>query len=229
LTAGVYGAVKAEFGAAAAYSSGASNDEVEGRLTDAAGGAVFNAAFGSVVARRLEGAWRGRTTVTEYANQLAAPARSALNSARELISRVEFGVTPGGPGAMAGLPTIRLRAPTARGHLPEAAKWIRKGGKVSYHADGSVTYTDADGNSVRYSPEGNPDFAEAGLVRQSVEIRQKGNYTTDPADADAAAPLGPKLPENTWHHHENLTTMQEIDRVIHNRFSHRGGVSGRKE
>ncbi|MFM7888318.1 MAG: HNH endonuclease [Pseudanabaena sp.] len=27
----------------------------------------------------------------------------------------------------------------------------------------------------------------------------------------------------TWHHHQNGTTMQAVDEVIHRRFTHRGG------
>ena len=75
---------------------------------------------------------------------------------------------------------------------------------------------------------GYPDFEGAGLVRQKVDIAQKGNHTTDFTDADAAAPFGRKLDTSTWHHHENMTTMQEIDRMIHRRFKHRGGVSVKK-
>ncbi|WP_193385096.1 HNH endonuclease, partial [Rhodanobacter spathiphylli] len=41
----------------------------------------------------------------------------------------------------------------------------------------------------------------------------------------SSAPLGPKLYENTWHHHQNGTTMEEVNKIIHSRFTHRGGVS----
>lgn len=37
------------------------------------------------------------------------------------------------------------------------------------------------------------------------------------------------LPENTWHHHQNGTTMQEVNSDIHSRFTHRGGVSAKKK
>ncbi|WP_445375112.1 HNH endonuclease [Photorhabdus tasmaniensis] len=30
---------------------------------------------------------------------------------------------------------------------------------------------------------------------------------------------------NTWHHHENGRTMQEVPKNIHKPFTHRGGVS----
>ncbi|QNQ18829.1 HNH endonuclease [Kosakonia sp. SMBL-WEM22] len=31
--------------------------------------------------------------------------------------------------------------------------------------------------------------------------------------------------KNTWHHHQNGTTMQEVPSRIHRKFTHRGGVS----
>jgi RHS repeat-associated protein len=110
---------------------------------------------------------------------------------------------------------------------PDPQKWVDKGGNVWNELDGTWVYRDAHGNTVRY-PNGYPDFEGAGVVRQKVDISQKPNRTTDFTDADAAAPLGPKLDTNTWHHHENTTTMQEIDRMIHRRFTHRGGVSVKK-
>lgn len=63
------------------------------------------------------------------------------------------------------------------------------------------------------------------MVRQEVQFPYKGNYTTDFKMADSKGLLGPRLPENTWHHVEDLVTMQEINRVLQNRFSHKGGVS----
>lgn len=108
---------------------------------------------------------------------------------------------------------------------PDPVKWVdKKHGSVWNELDGTWVYEDTAGNVVRY-PGGYPDFESAGLVRQSVDIKVRGNHTTDFTDADAAAHLGPKLDTNTWHHHENVTTMQEIDRKVHRRFTHRGGVS----
>ena len=34
-----------------------------------------------------------------------------------------------------------------------------------------------------------------------------------------------KLRSNTWHHHEDLKTLQEVNKSIHAEFTHRGGVS----
>ncbi|HFR3505406.1 HNH endonuclease [Streptococcus suis] len=36
---------------------------------------------------------------------------------------------------------------------------------------------------------------------------------------------GKSGPENTWHHHQNGKTLQLVDRKIHRRFTHRGGIS----
>lgn len=115
--------------------------------------------------------------------------------------------------------------PSLEGNVPDAVKWIRKGGRVTFHADGAITYTDWEGNAVRYSSAGYPDYKAAGMVRQEVQFPYRGNYTTDFTTADGLGSLGPRLPENTWHHVEDLTTMQEMNSMLHNRFSHRGGVS----
>ncbi|MFM7888319.1 MAG: polymorphic toxin-type HINT domain-containing protein [Pseudanabaena sp.] len=104
-------------------------------------------------------------------------------------------------------------------YSPDPKKWTAKGGTI----DENWTYTDWEGNTVSYS-DGYPDFRAGGYVRAEVEIQQKGNYTTDFTDATAAN--GGVQPEGTtWHHHQNGTTMQAVDEVIHRRFTHRGGVS----
>lgn len=111
---------------------------------------------------------------------------------------------------------------------PNPEKWVnQKGGTVWNELDGTWVYKDIDGNVVRY-PDGYPDFSGGGYVRQSVDIDTVPNRTTDFTNADKLAPLGPKLPENTWHHHQNTFTMEEIDKIIHKRFTHQGGVSIKK-
>ncbi|XHJ04879.1 HNH endonuclease [Staphylococcus epidermidis] len=35
--------------------------------------------------------------------------------------------------------------------------------------------------------------------------------------------------ENTWHHHEDGKTMQEVNKKIHREFTHRGGTSLKRE
>jgi len=65
--------------------------------------------------------------------------------------------------------------------------------------------------------------------RQIVDIgQQKGNYTSDYNNAtNLSVKEPPKLPndQTTWHHHQDGKRMIEVDKVIHNRFTHRGGVS----
>jgi len=67
------------------------------------------------------------------------------------------------------------------------------------------------------------------MVRQQVDLESIGDYNKDFANADANAPLGKKLDSNTWHHHENKKTMQEVSKIYHRRFTHRGGMSSIKE
>lgn len=106
---------------------------------------------------------------------------------------------------------------------PDVKKWKEKGGTVEVADDGTWKYTDWEGNTVNYK-DGYPDFKP--YERQSVEIDDlQGNRSTDFTKADAKAPKGPKLEENSWHHHEDTVTMQELPKEIHNRFTHIGGVS----
>ncbi|WP_373687892.1 HNH endonuclease [Acinetobacter sp. YH12207] len=93
-------------------------------------------------------------------------------------------------------------------------------------------YKDWDGNVVRY-PNGYPDFSS--YVKQEVKIPNlKGNHSKSPTGdfgrADALAPNGKAdYSKNTWHHHEDKVTMQEMPKDTHNRFTHCGGVSGIKK
>ena len=106
---------------------------------------------------------------------------------------------------------------------PDPKKWKEKGGTIKVSDDGKVwEYTDWEGNTVKYK-DGYPDFSPH--ERQHVDIDMKGNRTSDFTEANNKAPKGKKLPENTWHHNENGTTMQEVPTDIHRRFTHRGGVS----
>ncbi len=105
-------------------------------------------------------------------------------------------------------------------------KWQKKGGKIEIDEDGTWTYIDWEvpPNKVSY-PGGFPDFKSSGLVRQEVSIGEFNRYDIDFTKADELAPNGPKLDENTWHHHQDLTTMQEVNKEVHRRFRHRGGMS----
>lgn len=106
---------------------------------------------------------------------------------------------------------------------PDPKRWKENGGTIKVSDDGKVwEYTDWEGNTVKYK-DGYPDFSPH--ERQHVDIDMKGNRTSDFTEANKKAPKGKKLPENTWHHNENGTTMQEVPTDIHRRFTHRGGVS----
>ncbi len=108
---------------------------------------------------------------------------------------------------------------------PNPAKWRDKGGKIENHPDGSVTYTDAQGNSVTYNSKGYANFTpyehpDGG----NVQIQQTGNHYVDNDAADVARGK-PKPDDWTWHHNEDGTTMQLVPRGIHQRFHHSGGAS----
>ena len=106
---------------------------------------------------------------------------------------------------------------------PDPKKWKKKGGTIKVSDDIKIwEYTDWEGNTVKYK-DGYLDFGPH--ERQYVDIDMKGNRTSDFTEANNKAPKGKKLPENTWHHNENGTTMQEVPTDIHRRFTHRGGVS----
>jgi len=113
-------------------------------------------------------------------------------------------------------------------HPPDLAKWLEKGGSVHMETEGRTwVYTDWEGNIVRY-PEGYPDFSP--YERQRVDVPSlKGNHGKglggDFGKADALAPKGKaNYSLNTWHHHQNMVTMQEVPKKIHSRFTHAGGV-----
>ncbi|WP_346733115.1 HNH endonuclease [Photorhabdus luminescens] len=116
---------------------------------------------------------------------------------------------------------------------PDMVKWSNKGGTVWQEIDTQTwVYKDASGNVVRY-PSGYPDFSS--YERQRVDVPDlQGNHSRtgngDFAKADAAAPKGKANYDlNTWHHHENGKTMQEVPKKIHRPFTHRGGVSNIKK
>jgi len=117
-------------------------------------------------------------------------------------------------------------------HSPDVAKWLDKGGSVHMEVEGRTwVYKDWEGNVVRY-PDGHPDFTP--FERQQVDVPDlKGNHGKNPGGdfgkADALAPQGKAdYSKNTWHHHENMKTMQEVPKKIHNRFTHSGGVKNMK-
>jgi hypothetical protein len=136
----------------------------------------------------------------------------------------------------AGKTTTQFTAPTgkrARGlpNQPDPKKWIKNGGSVQYHPDGSATYT-KNGISVTYNKDGYPDFSPHAI--KTVRIKDmKGNETSDFTKANNAAraqdPTYKRQPDDhTWHHGEDGKTMQLIPSHIHAMFPHSGGVSAVK-
>ena len=111
---------------------------------------------------------------------------------------------------------------------PDVAKWEAKGGKVEVNGD-TWKYTDWEGNIVEYK-NGYPDFEP--YSRQSVDIgKQEGDHYHDYKNAEKnSKEIPPKLSneETTWHHHEDGKKMMEVDKKIHDRFTHKGGVSKAK-
>ena len=108
---------------------------------------------------------------------------------------------------------------------PNPQKWLDKQGKISIDKQGVWSYTNDKGQTVKY-PDGYPDFKGAGLVRQEVDIGKFKDYITDFKKADALAPNGPRnAVKNTWHHSQDGHTLQEVNKVIHKEFTHRGGMA----
>jgi|GEM_PF-1244920 len=106
-------------------------------------------------------------------------------------------------------------------YAPTISKWYKKGGSIEVLDNGNWKFTDWEHNAVEYEDE-EPNFDD--YARQEVDIDDmQGNCTTDFAQADEKAPEGPKLDENTWHHQQNMKTMQEVPYEIHRRFTHFGG------
>ncbi len=108
-------------------------------------------------------------------------------------------------------------------YAPVIKKWHEKGGMIEVLPNENWKYTDWEGNSVVY--EGDfPNFDS--YKRQQVDIPNMiGDHEHDFRAANKAAPLGKNLEDNTWHHHQNLRTMQEVPREIHGRFTHYGACS----
>lgn len=105
-------------------------------------------------------------------------------------------------------------------YAPTVSKWYKKGGSIEVLDNGNWKFTDWEHNSVVYEGE-EPNFNR--YARQQVDIEgMTGDCTTDFTKADNSAPLGPKKRGNTWHHQQNMRTMQEVPRDIHERFTHYG-------
>ncbi|GAC1569561.1 MAG: hypothetical protein NVS3B3_23960 [Aquirhabdus sp.] len=117
-------------------------------------------------------------------------------------------------------------------NAPNRDKWVKRGGKIEDHPDGSVTYTNKEGVSVTYDSKGYPDFSPhldhpSGIKEIKVEGLQ-GDHYYDFKKANEAAnlPYGGKSPPGyTWHHLEDGKSMQLVPSSIHKQFTHAGGAS----
>ncbi|WP_175812845.1 PAAR-like domain-containing protein [Burkholderia contaminans] len=113
---------------------------------------------------------------------------------------------------------------------PNWSSWIKKGGKIVTHEDGSVTYIRKDGVQVTYNKEGFPDFSPHATESVKIDDMQF-NHTSDFRKANEKIGLtGSDPPDGfTWHHVEDGKTMQLVPQSIHNvaegGFPHAGGVS----
>jgi hypothetical protein len=76
---------------------------------------------------------------------------------------------------------------------------------------------------VPFDADGFPDFSA--YATHTVKIKQKGNYTSDFSDANAAAGLTSTPRGYSWHHHQDKTTMQLVLTSIHGPTGHTGGVA----
>ncbi|WP_255301504.1 HNH endonuclease [Bacillus sp. AFS040349] len=120
--------------------------------------------------------------------------------------------------------------------IPE--KWYKKGGSISIEDNGTWTYTNKSGVSVRY-PGGYPDFTpfiHPNVKPVKIEVHSPKNNPKDFENANQAAGLtkdtDPPIidirrpPDGyTWHHHEDGRTMMLVDEDIHREFRHIGGQS----
>lgn len=129
-----------------------------------------------------------------------------------------------------GCPLTKEQRANKPPYAKDPDKWYNSGGKITIDKNGTWTYHDWEKppNSVSY-PDGYPDFKSAGLVKQEVAIGKFEGYQKDFLKADKEAPNGPKADTSTWHHHQDGTTMQEVDAVLHARFTHQGGMSRKRK
>ena len=108
---------------------------------------------------------------------------------------------------------------------PNPFKWLNNNKKIRIDKNNTWVYINNKGQSVRY-PYGYPDFKNAGLIKQEVNIGEFKDYATDFKRADLLAPKGPRdAVNNTWHHLQDGHTLQEVDKFIHKEFTHCGGMA----
>ncbi|MEB3749264.1 hypothetical protein EP10_000103 [Geobacillus icigianus] len=189
-------------------------------------GTGVGAAIGApATAIAVAGATHGATLATTGSSHFVQHA----NELYQRMSRSEGESGKAVKGAEQARKFTKEELATKPKNSPDPDKWQKKGGKITIDENGTWTYHDWEGNSVTYLG-GYPDFKGAGMVKQEVQIGKFESYDKDFAKADKLAPNGPiDRDVSTWHHHQDETTMQEMDRILHSRFTHRGGMSKTKK
>ncbi|MGY4398485.1 putative Zn-binding protein involved in type VI secretion [Sphingomonas sp. UYAg733] len=114
-------------------------------------------------------------------------------------------------------------------NAPNADKWRANGGTVTPRVGGGATYRNANGTKVNYDSRGYPDFKPHAVDATELPNGFQGRQSDFRAanTQTGRTQYGDKSPPNqTWHHHENGTTMQLVPRNIHKEFTHAGGIAG---
>jgi len=80
-------------------------------------------------------------------------------------------------------------------------------------------------NGVQFNSSGFPDFSPYSVA--DVKIKLTGDYVDDFAAANEAAGINGKKPPRgyTWHHHQDMTTMQLVPADLHATVRHTGGMA----
>ncbi|WP_430134260.1 HNH endonuclease [Priestia aryabhattai] len=121
---------------------------------------------------------------------------------------------------------------------PIPKKWYDKGGEIHIESDGTWTYTNNSGVSVRY-PDGYPDFTpfmHPNVEPVKIEVHSPKNNPKDFENANIEAKLSKDTDPPifdirrppigyTWHHHQDGETMLLVVKDIHDEFKHIGGQS----
>jgi hypothetical protein len=101
--------------------------------------------------------------------------------------------------------------------------------EIIKHEGGAKTFI-KNGVEVRYSREGFPDFSpykyKGTAGKAEVKIRLSDNRAADETAANLAAGFKDGTPDDfTWHHNEEVGTMQLIETQVHKDFPHSGGFA----
>ncbi|MEL7571221.1 MAG: HNH endonuclease, partial [Eubacteriaceae bacterium] len=124
------------------------------------------------------------------------------------------------------IPEDILKTKPQNSRIPKG--WFDIGGKISVDKNNTWTYIGSQNQTVTYN-NNYADFKGSGYVKQEVNIGEFKSRPDDCRRANKLAPNGPKSPDSVWHHNEDEQTMQEINKIIHEMFTHKGGFSKMKK